>query len=262
MAPGTLRVPPAAAGTSARFARSICGRNLRFPHTRPLPSLGGGLCAMRVCAANSFGLPGRSPGNAATSASLYVWYLPSLPKANSLACRAQSRQCPGTGPEPPSRPGALFYAGALHTRRRSAPRFRNEYSHHTQTKAPLGASAVRAGCFPPADREGPHSQTTPLWRGFLHPTSGERTFAPHANQAPSGRVCGGGRSYPSPALESPSQPNHAPLAAIPAPHFRNEYSQYTQTKAPPVSLHRRRHAPPAKEERPSVGKDALSNRVY
>ena len=37
-------------------------------------------------------LAGRSPGNAATSAcayrrSLYVWYLPSLPKANSLACQ-------------------------------------------------------------------------------------------------------------------------------------------------------------------------------
>ena len=116
----------------------------------------------RVCAANSFGLPGRSPGNAATSASLYVWYLPSLPKANSFGL-------PGAVPamlRSPTHAPSLLLAGvpALH--------FRNYRSHCAQNKAPLGASPVGAGLILPPYREGPHSQTTPLWRGFLHSTSG------------------------------------------------------------------------------------------
>ena len=92
--------------------------NASFPHTRPLPFAGVaiqtdrlpqkrapdwvpfsfGAKAGRVCfalcvvfAEFAFGklvsLPERSPGNAASSASLYVWYLPSLPLANSLACQ-------------------------------------------------------------------------------------------------------------------------------------------------------------------------------
>ena len=69
----------------------------------------------------------------------------------------------------------------------------------------------------------------------------ELTFALHANQGPSERISCGGGSYPSPAPESPSQPNHAPLAAIPAPHFRNEYSPHTPTLTLPAEKDRLRH---------------------
>ena len=69
-------------------------------------------------------------------------------------------------------PGGLIYAGAPHTRWWSELHLRNYRSHYTQTKAPLSASAVGAGLILPPHRESPYSQPPPLWRRFLHYTSG------------------------------------------------------------------------------------------
>ena len=135
------QMPPPAGGTSARYARSMCGRNLRFPHTRPLPPLGGGLCAMRVCAANSLACQGlaltmlRFPltllfpserlslSDAEFAKGKLVWLV-----------GAQSRQCPGRArshlrarglyPTPglPTRGGGLHSASGTivrHTRKPS-----------------------------------------------------------------------------------------------------------------------------------------------
>ena len=111
--------------------------------------------------------------------------------ANSLACRAQSRQCcdvrfalcvvfaefakgklvslPGAVPAMPRSP---THAPSLPLAGVPAPHLRNYRSHYTQTRAPLGASPVGVGLILPPHREGPHSPPTPLWRGFLHYTSG------------------------------------------------------------------------------------------
>ena len=84
------QMPPPAGGTSARFARSMCGRNLRFPHTRPLPSLGGGSYTMRVCAANSLACQGQALAMLRFPLTLLFPSDPlglraaSLPKANSF----------------------------------------------------------------------------------------------------------------------------------------------------------------------------------
>ena len=85
---------------------------------------------------------------------------------------SQPLHAPGQCPEPISRPGALFFAGALHTRGWSELHLRNYRSRYTQTKAPLGSSPVGVGLILPPHRKAPYSPFTPLWRRFLHPTSG------------------------------------------------------------------------------------------
>ena len=100
-------------------------------------------------------LAGRSPGNAATSAcayrrSLYVWYLPSLPKANSLACQGLALamlRFPLTLLFPSER---LSLSDA-------------EFAQQTR----LACRAQSRQCRVP-----PHTPPPSLWRGFLHPTSG------------------------------------------------------------------------------------------
>ena len=109
-------------------------------------------------------MPGRSPGNAATSArcARSMCGICRVCAANSLACQGLALAMLRSPTHAPS----LHWAGVpvLH--------FRNEHSHHTQTKAPLGASAAGAGLILPPHRKAPHSPPTPLWRGFLHPASG------------------------------------------------------------------------------------------
>ena len=68
--------------------------------------------------------------------------------------------------------GSPTHAPSLPLAGVSAPRFRNYRSHCAQNKAPLGASAAGVGLILPLHREAPYSQPPPLWRGFLHYTSG------------------------------------------------------------------------------------------
>ena len=251
LAPGTLRVPPAAAGTSASLYVRVETLMVSPSHSSFLPTLL--VCELRVCAANSFGLPGRSPGNARARArsqfrapGFFLCLIFSHAEPGSARCQFRAR-----GP---------YLCRGLHTRWRSALHFRNYRSLYTQSKAPLSASPVGAGLILPPHREGPYSPFTPPGRARcqfrargLYPMPGpshagvvctppqELSFALHANQAPSGRVSGGGGSYPSPAPGGPSQPTHAPLARVPEPAFRNEYSPHTPARPLPAEKDGLRH---------------------
>ena len=143
-------MPPAAAGTSAcAYRRSLYVRvetlMVSPSHSSFLPTLL--VCGRRVCQ-----------------------------RQTRLACRAQSRQCR----VPPHTPPPSLWRRFLHPAsgtiirhtRRTDLYFRNYHSHCAQNKPPLSASAAGVGYFPLADREGPYSPFTPLWRRFLHPASG------------------------------------------------------------------------------------------
>lgn len=104
----------------------MCGRNLRFPHTRPLPPLGGGLCAMRVCAANSLACQGLALAMLRFPLTLLFPSDPLGLRAASLHSKlvwlagAQSRQCPGRARSQfrarrlYSMPGPFTRGGGLH----------------------------------------------------------------------------------------------------------------------------------------------------
>ena len=144
----------AACGRDFRFALCEGGNPDGFPLTLLFPSDPLGLRAASL-RSKLVWLAGRSPGNAATSAcayrrSLYVWYLPSLPKANSLACQGLALamlRFPLTLLFPSER---LSLSDA-------------EFAQQTR----LACRAQSRQCRVP-----PHTPPPSLWRGFLHPTSG------------------------------------------------------------------------------------------
>ena len=132
---------------AGRPLRSMCGRNLRFPHTRPLPSFGWGSCTplqeLTFALHANQGPSGRICGGGGS----YPSPAPGGP--------SQPTHAPGQCPVPISRPWALSMPGPFtrddglhpasgtiirHTRRTDLY-FRNYHSHCAQNKPPLSASA-------------------------------------------------------------------------------------------------------------------------
>ena len=109
---------------------------------------------------------------------------------------AQSRQCPGEGPEPPSRPGALSYAGPF--TRGAGLHFTSGTNIRTTRKPrPLWArQRWGQGVSLRWDGRALTAHPRPSGGDSCTPLQ-ELSFALHANQAPSGLVSGGGRVLPS-----------------------------------------------------------------